>query len=262
MTFATRFAGRLLGRLGAGLLAVSLVGLAPPARAADLTVSAAASLSNAFRELAPIFEARHAGAHVLLNFAASDALLAQVRQGAPVDVFASADESTLDKAQNESLIAAGTRHVFARNALVVITPIDSKVPAPKALADLREPLFAHIALGAPAGVPAGRYAQGALQSAGLWAAVAAKAVYATNVRQALDYVARGEVDAGFVYATDAQAFRDKVRIAFDVATPTPIVYPLAVVQGSRQAELARAFVDFTLSPEGQAVLAKYGFRAP
>ena len=258
MKLVTRLAGRLCSVAFAGALAA----LALPAQAADLTVSAAASLSNAFRELAPIFEARHAGTHVLLNFAASDALLAQVRQGAPVDVFASADEATLDKAQAEHLLAAGTRHVFARNALVLITPADSKLAAPKALADLRAPAYARIALGAPAGVPAGRYAQGALQGAGLWDAVAAKAVYATNVRQALDYVARGEVDAGFVYATDAQALRDKVRVAFDVATPTPIVYPLAVIEGSRQAELARAFADFTLSPEGQAVLAKYGFRAP
>lgn len=257
-----KFATCLLGRLRFAALAGSLLAFGLPAQAADLTVSAAASLSNAFHDLAPVFEAKHPGTHVLLNFAASDALLAQIRQGAPVDVFASADEATLDKAQAENLLAAGTRHVFAHNALVLITPTDAKLAAPKALADLREAAYARIALGTPAGVPAGRYAQGALQGAGLWDAVSAKAVYATNVRQALDYVARGEVDAGFVYATDAQAFRDKVRVVFDVATPTPIVYPLAVIQGSRQAELARAFVDFTLSPEGQAVLAKYGFRAP
>ena len=256
------FATRLLGRLGCAALAGLVLARALPAHAAELTVSAAASLSNAFRDLAPIFEAQHPGTHVLLNFAASDALLAQIKQGAPVDVFASADDSTLDKAQLEKLLVVGTRRVFARNALVLITPIDSKLATPKALADLREAAYSRIALGAPAGVPAGRYAQGALQGAGLWDAVAAKAVYATNVRQALDYVARGEVDAGFVYATDAQAVRDKVRVAFDVATPTPIVYPLAVIRGSQQADLARAFVEFTLSPKGQAVLASYGFRAP
>ncbi|MBV8605256.1 MAG: molybdate ABC transporter substrate-binding protein [Pelomonas sp.] len=253
-----KFTARARAALLAGLLTL---GLAPAARAVDLTVSAAASLAESFRELAPAFEAQHPGTHVVLNFAASDALLAQIRQGAPVDVFASADEATLDKAQAAGLLAAGTRHVFSHNALVLIVPGDAR-HVPKGLADLRDPAYARVALGAPAGVPAGRYAQGALQGAGLWDAVAPKAVFATNVRQALDYVVRGEVDAGFVYATDAQAFADKVRVVFDVATPTPIAYPLAVVEGSRAAELARAFADFVRSPAGQAVLARHGFRAP
>ena len=241
------------------LLSLALTAASLAAHAADLTVSAAASLTNAFKELAPLFQARHAGTQVLLNFAASDALLAQIAKGAPVDVFASADMETMDKAAAQNLLLAGSRQLLAHNALVVVTPADAAA-APKALADLVRPEIQRIAIGKPEGVPAGRYAKGALEAARLWEAVEPKAVFATNVRQALDYVARGEVEAGFVYATDAAAQRDKVRIAFDVATATPIEYPIAVVGASAQAALAREFLAFLQSPEGRAVMAKYGFR--
>ncbi|HEY4079074.1 MAG TPA: molybdate ABC transporter substrate-binding protein [Burkholderiaceae bacterium] len=229
------------------------------AQAADLTVSAAASLTNAFRELGTTYEAQHPGTKVLLNFAASDALLAQIAKGAPVDVFASADLETMDKAEAQKLMAPGTRQVFVHNALVVVTPSEGALPL-KALTDLQKPEVKRIALGKPEGVPAGRYAQTALQAAQLWTVVEAKAVYAANVRQALDYVARGEVEAGFVYATDAAAQKDKVRIAFEVPTTTPISYPIAAVAGGPNPQDARQFIALALSPEGQAILAKYGFK--
>lgn len=241
------------------LVAVALAVSSLATQAADLTVSAAASLTNAFKELAPLFEARHAGAKVLLNFAASDTLLAQIAKGAPVDVFASADMETMDKAAAQNLLLARSRQLLAHNALVVVTPADAAT-LPKSLADLARPEVKHVAIGKPEGVPAGRYAKGALEAAKLWAAVEPKAVFATNVRQALDYVARGEVEAGFVYATDAAAQKDRVRIAFDVATTTPIEYPIAVIGASTQAQLARDFLAFVASPEGRAVMAKYGFR--
>jgi molybdate transport system substrate-binding protein len=130
------------------------------------------------------------------------------------------------------------------------------------LADLQQPAVKRIALGSPSGVPAGRYAKGALEAAKLWAAVGLKAVYAQNVRQALDYVARGEVEAGFVYATDAALQKDKVKVAFVVATETPIRYPIANVAGSPNADAARKFLDFVLSPAAQAVLRHYGFGRP
>jgi len=241
------------------LLALALSGLA--AQAADLTVSAAASLTNAFKELAPAFESAHPGTKLLLNFAASDALLAQIAKGAPVDVFASADQETMDKAEAQKLLVAGSRRNFANNALVLITPLEGALPL-KALADLQKAEVRHIALGKPEGVPAGRYAKGALEGARLWAAVEPKAVYAANVRQALDYVARGEVEAGFVYATDAAIQKDKVKVAFSVPTETPISYPLGAIAGSPNAEGARQFIDYLLSPAGQAVLARYGFQKP
>lgn len=231
------------------------------AQAAELTVSAAASLTNAFRELASAFETQNPGTRVVLNFAASDALLAQISKGAPVDVFASADQETMDRADAEKLLAPGTRRNFASNSLVVVQPADATMRL-SALGDLRGADVKRIAVGAPAGVPAGRYAKGALEKAQLWSAVEAKAVYAQNVRQALDYVARGEVEAGFVYATDAFVQKDKVKVAFTVPTETPISYPVAAMVQAPNTEAARKFVAFVASAEAQSTLARYGFSRP
>ncbi len=231
------------------------------AQAADLTVSAAASLGNAFRELAPAFEAQNAGTRVVFNFAASDALLAQIAKGAPADVFAAADQETMDRADAQKLLKPGSRRNFASNSLVLITPADSSL-AFASLADLQKPEVKRVALGTPSGVPAGRYAKGALGAARLWAAVEPKAVYAQNVRQALDYVARGEVEVGFVYVTDAVVQKDKVKVAFAVPTERPISYPVAVISGSPNAQAARKFVEFLVSPPAQTALAKYGFGKP
>ncbi|WP_431101049.1 molybdate ABC transporter substrate-binding protein [Roseateles noduli] len=239
-------------------LALMAAGLA---HAADVTVSAAASLTNAFKELAPAFEAAHPGTKVQFNFAASDALLAQITKGAPVDVFASADQETMDKAQQQKLLVDGTRRNFVTNALVVVTPAENGV-ALKTLADLQQPGVKRIAIGKPEGVPAGRYAKGALEKAKLWRTVEPKAVYAQNVRQALDYVSRGETEAGFVYATDALVLKDKVRILFSVPTETPISYPIAITNGGMNAQGGRQFLDFVASAAGQAVLARHGFQKP
>lgn len=231
------------------------------ASAADLTVSAAASLTNAFRELAPLFEAQNPGTKVLLNFGASGALLQQIAKGAPADVFASADQETMDQAQGQSLVAAAERRNFVSNTLVVIVPSDAKA-APKAMSDLTQPSYARIAIGLPASVPVGRYTKGVLEKANLWAAIEPKMIGAQNVRQALDYVARGEVDAGFVYATDAAILPGKVKVALTVPTEVPVLYPIAPVAGSANAAEARKFVDFVLSAPAQAVLAKHGFGKP
>lgn len=236
-----------------------LFGLA--AQAADLTVSAAASLSNAFREIGTAFETRHPETKVVFNFAASDALLAQIAKGAPVDVFAAADQETMDRADAEKLLRPGSRRDFVANTLVVVQPADATLRL-VALGDLRRADVKRIALGAPAGVPAGRYAKGALEKAGLWSAAEAKAVFAQNVRQALDYVARGEVEAGFVYATDALIQKDKVKVAFTVPGDTAIRYPIAAVQQGPNGDAARRFVAFVATPEAQATLARHGFSRP
>ena len=246
-------------RRAAALALLALGGAA--AQAADLTVSAAASLTNAFKELAPVFESQNPGTKVLLNFASSDTLLAQIAKGAPADVLASADQETLDRAEAQKLVVPGTRHDFVGNALVVVTPADSTLGL-KALADLQRPEVRHVGLGNPASVPAGRYAKGALDAAHLWTAIEPKAVMAQNVRQALDYVARGEVEAGFVYSTDAFTQKDKVRIAFAVPTDKPIVYPIAAVASGPNPDAARKFIDFVQSPASQAVLARFGFQKP
>jgi molybdate transport system substrate-binding protein len=231
------------------------------ARAGDLHVSAAASLTNAFTDIARSYEARHPGTEVLLNFGASGALLQQMAKGAPVDVFASADLATMDAAVKQGLIANGERRNFARNSLVVIVPRDSTL-AIKRLQDLAQPQVGKLAIGNPASVPAGRYTRHALESAKLWTVIAARAINTQNVRQSLDYVARGEVDAGFVYGTDAALMQDKVKVAFAVPLDVAIDYPIARTADGADAAEARRFVDFVLSPAGQAVLAKYGFQKP
>jgi len=231
------------------------------AHAADLTVSAAASLTNAFKDLAPLFEAENPGTKVQFNFAASGALLQQIDKGAPVDVFASADQETMDQAQAKGLVQAAQRRNFVSNALVVIVPVTS-TNVPAAVSDLTQPAFQRIAIGLPASVPVGRYTKGVLEAAGLWAAIEPRMIGANNVRQALDYVARGEVDAGFVYATDAALMPDKVKVALTVPTATPILYPVAPIAASPNAAMALRFVEFLGAAPAQAVLAKYGFGKP
>jgi molybdate transport system substrate-binding protein len=231
------------------------------AQAGDLHVSAAASLTNAFRDIAAHYEAQHAGTKVLLNFGASGALLQQMAKGAPVDVIASADMETMDAAEKQGLVAGAERRNFARNSLVVIVPRDSRL-ALRRLQDLGQPAVQKIAIGNPASVPVGRYTQHALRSAKLWPSLSAKAINTQNVRQSLDYVARGEVDAGFVYGTDAAVMKDRVKVAFEVPLDAAVAYPVARTAASADPAEARRFVDFVLSPAGQAVLAQYGFRRP
>ncbi|WP_414707905.1 molybdate ABC transporter substrate-binding protein [Pusillimonas sp.] len=226
--------------------------------AGELTVSAAASLTNAFRELATQFEARHANMQVQLNFAGSGALVQQIALGAPVDVLACADEATMDRAQQQGLIDVTQRRDFASNQLVVIVPKGDK--APGSLDEIAQ--LERVAIARPASVPVGRYAQIALDQAGLWNAIQPRVIGAQSARQVLDYVARGEVDAGFVYATDAAAMSDKVSVAFMVSSSGPILYPVAPVKGSSAREEAALFIDFIHSPEARAVLAKHGFGMP
>lgn len=234
--------------------------LAAPVQAADITVSAAASLTNAFRDIAPLFEAAHPGSKLQLNFGASGALLQQIAKGAPADVFASADQETMDQATQQGLVKQGRRD-FAANTLVVIVPATT-ARAPRAVGDLAQPAYARIAIGLPASVPVGRYTKAVLEAAGLWAAIEPKMIGAHNVRQALDYVARGEVDAGFVYATDAALVAGKVRLALTVPTTKPILYPVAPLAAAPNAVGAQRFVDFLFTPPAQAVLARYGFGKP
>jgi len=231
------------------------------AGAADLVVSAASSLTDAFGAVASAYEARHPGTHVVLNFAASDVLLRQIASGAPADVFASADQAAMDKAAAAHAIDPSTRHDFATNRLVLVVPAGSPV-AVKTPRDLAAGTVRRVAYGDPASVPVGRYTKAALDRQGLWEDVSAKGVPAQNVRQALDYVSRGEVDAGFVFATDAAVAKGKVTTVSEVPTPTPISYPIAIVAGSKQASEAAAFDAFVQSPDGRDILTRFGFRAP
>lgn len=235
--------------------------LASAASAQELTVSAAASLQNAMRDIGSAYQAAHPGTRLNFNFAASGALLAQIAQGAPADVLATADTETMDRAQAQRLITASTRADFAANELVLISPL-AQPASLKTLADLSATPIQRIAIGTVASVPAGRYAQAALEAQNLWARLLPKFVYAENVRQVLNYVGRAEADAGFVYRTDALIDRDKVRIDLVVPTATRVRYPIAAVAASPNAAAAADFARFVAGPQGQAVLERHGFARP
>jgi len=241
------------------LCAVLLATVAGAASADEITVSAAASLGNAFREAASAFEAANPGAKVHLNFGASDALVAQVAKGAPVDVLASADQDAMDRAMPH--VAAGSRRNFASNRLVIAVPAKSTLQF-RTLADLRQPGIVRLTTGNPASVPVGRYTRAALEKGGVWAALEQKFIFGANVRQSLDYIARGEVDAGLVYETDVESQFDKVRAVMTVPTATPITYPLAVLRAAPNASGAHRFASFIVSPAGQAILSRHGFGRP
>ncbi|VCU68342.1 Molybdate-binding periplasmic protein precursor [Pigmentiphaga humi] len=231
------------------------------ASAQELTVSAAASLTNAFKEIGQQFEKNHPGTNVRLNFAASGTLLQQMAQGAPVDVFASADQATMDKAVAQKLIDTATRKDFATNSLVLIAPLQGG-PAIGSLQDLSGAAVKRIAIGKTATVPVGNYTKEALESAKLWEPLQPKFIQADSVRQVLDYVSRGEVDAGFVYRTDAAVMQDKVKIVLTAGGHTPVSYPVAQLAESKHKALAGSFVDFLLSVPGQEILGRYGFGKP
>ena len=243
------------------LVALLLTSMAGSTLAADLVVSAAASLTNAFKDIGTAYEAQYPGAKVNFNFAASGVLLQQMAKGAPVDVFASADQETMDKAQAQNLVLVADRHDFVRNSLVLIVPSDSKLTVTD-LAGLGQSGVSRIAVGNPASVPVGAYTQRTLEAAKLWPMVQAKAIMTQNVRQSLDYVARGEVDAGFVYGTDAALLKDKVKVAFTVPVASPISYPIAKTRDSANPADALRFVSYIQSAPAQAIFAKYGFLKP
>ena len=179
-------------------------------------------------------------------------------KGAPVDVFAAADQKTMNQAQEKKLIDTNTRKNFVTNRLVLIVPLDSKLTLSK-LQDLTKPEVKRVAVGSPATVPAGRYSKQALEKAGLWDKLTPKYIMAESVRQVLDYVRRGEVDTGFVYSTDAAIAKGKVKIVLKVTEHAPILYPIAVTQSTAKKALAQKFLDFVLSPPAQAIFKKFGF---
>lgn len=229
--------------------------------AQQITVSAAASLTNAFRDIGTQFEAVHPGATVRFNFAASGVLLQQITQGAPVDVFVSADQATMDRAAAANLLAEGSRRDFVSNTLVLIEPVEGGAKL-KTLDDLKEAAITRIAIGKTATVPVGRYTQEVLKANGIWDALQPKFVQADSVRQVLDYVSRGEADAGFVYRTDAAIMADKVKVVLTAPGATPVMYPVAVLKDSTQPQLAGQFEAFLFTPSAQAVLERYGFGKP
>ena len=249
-------------RTGWILLTLCLTGLwTPQASPEELRVGAASSLQDALRDIAAAYE-KQSGAKVLLHFGSSGQIMSQVRNGAPVDVFISAADRQVDELGKEGLVLPKTRRLIAGNALVLIVPSEVR-EAPGSFEALASAGVKRVAIGEPKTVPAGQYAMQLLEKAGVADSLRRRLVYGTNVRQVLGYVERGEVTAGIVYATDAKAAGDKVRVAAvaDAAWHDPVVYPAVVVTASKRRDASVRFLDYLSSDAARAVLEEKGFTA-
>lgn len=245
------------------LLAAVLVLIAPAfARADAIRVAAAISLKDAITEVAKAYEAT-TGDHVELAFGSSGQLMSQIRSGAEIDLFLSAAVEQVDALAKDGLVDLATRRDVVGNTLVLVVPAEANA-APSSFADLASATVQKIAVGEPKTVPAGQYARQALASLKLDAAIAAKLVYGTNVRQVLNYVERGEVSAGLVYATDARQSGGKVRIVAVAPADShaPIVYPGVVLANAKHAAAAERFLASLIAADAQKTFATYGFTTP
>lgn len=227
----------------------------------NLLVSAAASLKEVLEELRPLFQKANPGVTVTFNLGASGALLQQIEQGAPADIFISAATRQMDTLDQKGALVAGTRGNLANNKLALIVPENARIV--NGFKSLTRPEVKRISMGEPRSVPAGQYAEQVLQKLNLLEQVKPKLVYANNVRQVLAAVASGNADAGMVYVTDAK-ISDKVRTVAiaDETLHAPIVYPMAVLKSSKNQDAAKAFVKFLGSGQAKSVLRKYGFIVP
>ena len=270
MRFSTRVRlAFLLAGLLAGLVVASA--FAPRARSqaqsraqsqtkSDITVSAAVSLKDALDAATQIYNSKNPGATVHFNLGGSGTLQRQIEQGAPADLFISASPEEMDKLASESLLLPGSRQNLVTNRVVLVVPADGS--GVSSFQDLTKPEIKLIAIGEPQTVPAGMYAQQVLTHLGLYDRLKPKFVFGKDVRGVLTYVATGNADAGIVYATDARV-SPKVKVVADAppGSHSPVIYPIAVIRASRNADAAKEFEAFLLSAPARAVFARYGFGA-
>ncbi|GIO37482.1 molybdate ABC transporter substrate-binding protein [Paenibacillus antibioticophila] len=230
--------------------------------AVELTVSAAASLTDALQEIQELYAKEAPNVKLSFNFAASGALQQQIEQGAPVDVFLSASPKNLDPLVESGWIAEDQHQSLLGNELTVVTAADEAASIQDVKDLLKDP-FVKVAIGIPESVPAGKYAQEALTNAGVWDELQAKMVQAKDVRQVLQYVETGNAEAGFVYKTDALS-SDKVKVAHtvDQSAYTPVIYPIGIMKETSHPEEAKALYDYLQTKEALDVFVKYGFSSP
>lgn len=256
----------LIAILIAVVLATGLVGCSksaekqPAAQNVNLTVSAAASLTDAMNEIKTLYAQEKPGVNITYNFGASGSLEQQIEQGADVDIFLSAATKQMDQLKDKGLTLEDTRKNFLGNSLVLVVPQDST--AITSFKDLTNANVKKIALGEPKSVPAGQYGEESLTKLNLLDTLkkADKIVYAKDVKEVLTWVESGNADAGIVYATDAKtSTKVKVAATADPSTYTPVVYPGAVLKNSKNVDAAKDFINFLYSDKAKAVFEKYGF---
>jgi len=228
----------------------------PQAKAVTLTVSAAASLQDVMKAIQAVYRQEHPHTNLVYNFGSSGSLQQQIEQGAPVDVFFSAAQQQMNALEQQELLLPGTRQNLVGNQVVLVAPKNSDIAD---FQDLIKDSVQRTAIGDPRSVPAGQYAQEVLISLKLYEALKPKLVFARDVRQVLTYVETGNADAGLVYATDARSERVRVVATAPPNTHQPILYPVAVIKASKNAEAAQEFVQFLVSDRAQAIFSQYGF---
>jgi len=240
------------------LLAFAVTTCELSASAATVNVFAAASLTDSLKEIAAAYEKR-SGDKIVFNFGASSTLARQIEEGAPADIFFSADEAKMDGLEKKGLIVKETRKSRLSNLLVIVVASEkgAAIVGPK---DLATDKVKRLALAEPRTVPAGIYAKEYLQKQNLWTAIEAKVVPTENVRAALSAVEAGNAEAGIVYKTDASISK-KVKVAYEVPARDnpPISYPMAVVKETKQPEAAKRFLDHLNSSNATKTFEKLGF---
>lgn len=224
----------------------------------ELLISAASSMTDALQEIIVEFESVNSDIKVSTNFAGSGTLLRQIERGAPVDLFLSADQLTMQEAVKKGLIHKELVRHIAGNHLILVGRDDLPFKLSH-ISDILSSKVKLIAVGNPDSVPAGRYAQEVLVDKILWNKISSKLIFTQNVRQCLDYVARGEVDLAFVYATDIRARRNGVNELLTVKVPSAIVYPVGVVNSTDHLEQSKRFLAFLKTIKVINILASFGF---
>jgi len=226
----------------------------------EITVSAAISLKDALEKIKEEYTKEHPEVKIIYNLGSSGALQKQIEQGAPVDLFISAGVSQMDQLAEKGLLEPDSRINLLSNELVVVVPKDSRKV--KEFADLAGPAVKKVALGLPETVPAGMYAKESLVNLKLWDQLQPRLVMANDVRQVLTYVETGNVDAGFVFRSDALMGKNvKVALAVPDGLHKPIVYPAAVLKNAPQKAAAREFLNYLASPQGMGIFEQYGLKA-
>ncbi|WP_442600601.1 molybdate ABC transporter substrate-binding protein [Paenibacillus sp. KN14-4R] len=230
-----------------------------PAEKVELTVSAAASMTDALKEIQKAYETKNPTIKLNFNFGASGALQQQIEQGAPADLFLSAATKNMKVLVDKQFIDSTQQKKLLTNELVAVIAKDTKVSI-GSVSDLSKAEVKNIAIGIPESVPAGGYAKEALTNTKLWDTLQSKMVQGKDVRQVLQYVETGNVDVGFVYKTDALTSQ-KVKVAFavDPKTYTPVEYPIGIVKATKHSKEAEGFYTFLQSKEALEVFVKYGF---
>ncbi|MDJ0618458.1 MAG: molybdate ABC transporter substrate-binding protein [Calothrix sp. MO_192.B10] len=232
----------------------------PATQSANLTISAAASLKNGMEEIKSLYQQEKPHIKLTYNFGSSGSLQRQIEQGAPVDVFISAATNKMDILEKQGLLLDNTRKNWLKNEIVLIVPKE-KATEIKNFPDLSSKPIRKIAMGEPKSVPAGQYAKQVLTTLKIFEQVKPKAVFARDVRQALNYVETGNVDAGIVYLSDAKSSSQVKIIATAPAdSHSPVVYPIAVVKSTKNVRAAQDLIDFLFSNRAKTVFENQGFK--